>query len=532
MKKRILLAILSGILFSLAWTQWGLGLSLLVAFIPLLFIEEEIYQLRTEKRSIQIFYYAYLSFFTWNLLSTWWVSNSTLFGGVTAVVLNSLFYAVLFWLFHVIKRKMGPHTGYSSLIILWLAFETVYINGEISWVWLILGNGFANNTELIQWYEYTGALGGSLWILLINIFVFNFIQHLMKYKTLYGQYIFTGVLLFTLLFPIITSKVILNRYEEKNDPISVSIVQPNIDPFFDKFSGMSQDQQMNKMFRLIEEHGDKNADFIILPETAVEKIWENDFYESRNIARIQAFVNQRPQSSMVFGATTRYLYTDGSQTATSRIYRPQPELQYDVFNTALQMNYADSLQKYHKSKLVIGAEMTPYPAIFNIFKDYVLDLGGISGNLGKQDFRSVFINSNNKAKVAPVVCYESIYGEFVTDYVKAGANVIFIITNDAWWGDTPGYRQHLSFAKLRAIECRRSIARSANTGISAIINQKGEIEEHTDYWVEDVLNGEVNLNNETTYYVQNGDFIGRIAKFLTFLLLLSFGISYLRHKKS
>ena len=176
--------------------------------------------------------------------------------------------------------------------------------------------------------------------------------------------------------------------------------------------------------------------------------------------------------------------------------------------------------------------MTPYPVFFNIFKDYIIDLGGSTGNLGVQDFRSVFANSNNKAKVAPVVCYESIYGEFVTNYVKEGANVIFIITNDAWWGDTPGYRQHLSFAKLRAIECRRSIARSANTGISAIINQKGEIEKQTEYWVDAVVNGNVNLNNEVTYYVQNGDFIGRIAKFLAFLLLLSFGISYLRDKKS
>ena len=169
MKKRILYSILSGVLFSLAWTQWGMAWSLFVAFIPLLFVEEELYQKREQYKSKSIFKYAYLTFFTWNLISTWWVSNSTLGGGIAAVVLNSLWYAVLFWIFHIIKRSAGKHTGYSALIFFWLAFENIYINGEISWVWLVLGNGFANNTGLIQWYEYTGALGGSLWILLSNI---------------------------------------------------------------------------------------------------------------------------------------------------------------------------------------------------------------------------------------------------------------------------------------------------------------------------------------------------------------------------
>ena len=171
------------------------------------------------------------------------------------------------------------------------------------------------------------------------------------------------------------------------------------------------------------------------------------------------------------------------------------------------------------------------PFIFNIFLDNnIIDLGGLTSNHGTQKERAVFSNSKNKAKLAPVICYESIYGDYVTGYIRNKANVIFIITNDAWWGNTAGHKQHLSYAKLRAIENRRSIVRCANTGISAIINQKGEIEQQTKYWVEDVLNGTVNLNSKMTYFTENGDIIGRISKFISLLLLLSFTVSLIKKK--
>jgi len=530
MNKRILLAVFSGVLFSLAWTTWGLGWSLLIAFLPLLIIEDEFYKKKEAFKSINVFFYAYLTFFTWNIISTWWVSISTLGGGITAVVLNSLWYALLFWLFHVIKRRMGPHTGYSALLLLWLAFEAIYINGEISWVWLVLGNGFANNTELIQWYQYTGSLGGSLWVLISNILIFNFIQHLQKFKTLYGQYIFSGILLIILIVPIIISKVILAQYQEPKDPITFSIIQPNIDPY-QKFQGLSQSEQLSKMLNLIEERADSTADFFLLPETSISGILENNFNNSRSIRRIRTFMNNYQNTSILIGASTSYVYEDSSSTKTSRVFPPNPKLQYDIFNTALLLNKDEKIQKYHKSKLVIGVEMTPYPFIFNLFLDNnVINLGGLTSNHGTQEERAVFSNSKNKAKLAPVICYESIYGDYVTGYIRNNANVIFIITNDAWWGNTAGHKQHLSYAKLRAIENRRSIVRCANTGVSAIINQKGEIEKQTKYMVEDVLNGTVNLNSEMTYFTKNGDFIGRIAKFFSLLLLLSFTVNLIKKK--
>lgn len=138
---------------------------------------------------------------------------------------------------------------------------------------------------------------------------------------------------------------------------------------------------------------------------------------------------------------------------------------------------------------------------------------------------------DNTVPVGCAVCYESVYGEYYTEYIRKGAKAMTIITNDAWWGNTPGYRQHLSYASLRAIETRRAIARCANTGISAIISPSGKITQSTDWWEPAVIEGEVPLRNDITFFVAHGDITGRISTFIFCLLLLSLAVRFITGKK-
>ncbi len=109
----------------------------------------------------------------------------------------------------------------------------------------------------------------------------------------------------------------------------------------------------------------------------------------------------------------------------------------------------------------------------------------------------------------------------MTEYVSvAGADFLFIITNDGWWRDTPGYKQHNSFARIRAIENRRSVARSANTGISSLIDQRGRELARAGWWERTGLRGNLNKNDHLTFYTKHGDFLGRIATLLTVILIL------------
>ena len=157
---------------------------------------------------------------------------------------------------------------------------------------------------------------------------------------------------------------------------------------------------------------------------------------------------------------------------------------------------------------------------FKPLESFAIDLGGTIGSLGIDTEPKVYNSLKDSVKIAAIICYESVYGEFVTEFVKKGANIIFVITNDAWWGNTPGHKQHLSFSVLRAIETRRSIARSANTGISAFINQRGDVLQETKYSVGDVIKHELYLNSKKTVYVDYGDYIGRICGLISILFLL------------
>ena len=228
---------------------------------------------------------------------------------------------------------------------------------------------------------------------------------------------------------------------------------------------------------------------------------------------------------MVFGASTYdYIVSNASPSPVSRPLGDNYWL--DSHNSAVCIDRTASTEIFHKSKLVVAVEMTPYPKIFVPIDNM---LGGVMGRCIGQDEVSLLhcktyspdgsIDQNIPFGCA--VCYESVYGNYYREYALKGARFMTVITNDAWWGNTPGYRQHLSYASLRAIESRRSIARCANTGISAIINQRGQITETTSWWEPASLKSSINMNDKQTFYTLNGDIVGRIAIFLFLLLTLN-----------
>jgi apolipoprotein N-acyltransferase len=178
------------------------------------------------------------------------------------------------------------------------------------------------------------------------------------------------------------------------------------------------------------------------------------------------------------------------------------------------------MQLYHKSKLTPGVEILPSFKGFKWLEKFAINLGGTVGSLGMDSVRKVYTTVNT-VKVGPAICYESIFGEFFAGFVRNGAEIMIIITNDGWWGNTAGHRQHFSFAHLRAIETRRSIARSANTGISAFIDQRGDAHQVTTYWKPAVITGSLNASNKITFYVEHGDYIARGSSWLGGLLVIT-----------
>jgi apolipoprotein N-acyltransferase len=528
----IILSCLSGVLFTIAWPVNGFPAFLFTAFIPLLIIEEHILKNRQNFNRFSVFFYTFPAFFIWNVAVSWWIWNSTPVATL-AWAFNSMFMSIVMNVYHAVRKNLYKKSqGYFILIFLWITFEYIHLNWKLTWTWLNLGNGFAMHYQWIQWYEYTGALGGTFWIILINILIFKALKPILLKQPDRKILLQNGLFALTvILIPILISIFMYTRYIEKKDPIKVIVCQPNLDPYSTQYS-MPPLEAIDVNLNLAMSVWNQQPAFIVSPESAIqEDIWEENLDVSPSLNKLKEFIAEHPDIKIVIGASTYKRYDEGEKVPNSARFHKYAKFYYDSYNTAFYVDSSGVYQKHHKSKLTPGVEYMPSGGIFKFLEKYAIDLGGTVGTLGIDDDPHPFV-INNSMKIGPVICYESVFGGFCADYVRKGANALFIITNDGWWGNTPGHKQHLSFASLRAIETRRSIARSANTGISCFVNQRGDIQQATKYWEQDVISQEINLNAKVTFYTRFGDYFGRISTLVSVLFILLAIIFGIRNKKN
>ncbi len=531
MKKSVLflLSLLSGLLLAASWPVNGFTFLIFVGFVPLLVVQQEV----GDKKRKGMFWYAFTAFFVWNVLTTWWIWNSTAGGAIAAWVLNSLFMAAVFYLFHLSKIKLfNNKRGNAILLFYWITWEYFHSNWDLTWPWLNLGNVFAAKHTWIQWYEYTGMFGGTVWVLLVNFLLFTVLRA-WRYQDYFRSAMNGLGVLILILVPIWFSHLLYDNYQETKHPVSVVVVQPNIDPYHEEYS-LPADVILKRNLDLARPLVNDSTDFIISPESAIQEgIWEHLLLYSKSVATIKRFIKPYKKLAYVIGAHTwRRIGKEEKKTHAARKFRDR-DWYYYSYNTAFLIDNSDIIQIHHKSKLTPGVEKMPSWWILRPLESLAIDLGGTVGSLGSDDKITVFKPAYNDVSVGPVICYESVYGEYVAQEVRKGAELIFVITNDGWWGNSPGHRQHLLFSVLRAVETRRSVARSANTGVSAIINQRGDIVQQTKYWEADALKATINANDRKTFYVTYGEYIARVSIFVSVLVfLIAFTQGFLKKKKS
>ena len=518
MKRNIFHATISGLLLCLPWYEHFSGLILCISLIPLLFIENSLLTKPHQKSGLSMFLYATISFLVWNIGSTWWIINASFAGACSAWLINTFLFSSVFYLYHVTNKIVGNILGKVAFVAYWTAFEYFYLNAEISWPWLNLGNGFAHDIGLIQWYEYTGALGGTIWVIILNILIFEIIKQVQVGTSKPRSYRIITYSALLLLIPIIISGFLYKTYHEKENACKIVVIQPNVDPYDNSYSVV---KQCSTLMHLADSLGTSSTNYFVAPETAIEdNVWENAVENNYSVSTIQNFNQRFPEASFIYGSCTYKRFNIAEPKSSTAQFSKTDNFLYDSYNSAIQIDTSKRIQLYHKSKLVVGIEKMPYPKALNFLKKIVEGLGGSFASHGTQNYRGVFASVDKKYKIAPVICYESVYGEYVADYIKNGANLIFVITNDGWWGNTPGHRQHLSYSRLRAIETRRSIARSANTGISALINQRGEIIKSMEWGKKGAIEGSLNANDTKTFYVKHGDYLGQLAYLISGIIAL------------
>lgn len=519
--KLLALSTLAGFLLYIGFPTKPVTPFMFIGLIPLIYIEDKIFKWRSEISRWEVFKYAFHALITWNILSTFWVANTAFAPSIAAFTLNALFMSFPWVGYHYVRKRLGNRYRYAALISFWLCFEWIHLQWEISWPWLTLGNAFAQYPFVVQWYEYTGHLGGTLWILLMNILLYKFIMKLKAKTELKVQDLMYPV--FALFGPIMLSMMIYVTYIEKGELRNISIIQPNYEPHYEKFT-VPEAEQLRTFVRLSQESLTDSTDYLLFPETVFGPYDVEKLEERSSIQAVHSLLDSFPKTKLISGLVTYKVFKEGEEIgdAAREVSIGGQKRNIEIQNSAVQFT-SQNIEDYDvhiKSKLVPGAEIFPYSKLLFFFKPIIKMAGGSVSGHGRQKERAVFMNEHGEG-VAPVVCYESVYGDYVGEYMRKSANAIFIMTNDGWWDRTPGHVQHLKFAGLRAIEHRRAVARSANTGISAFIDQRGNILSRTKYGREASLQGSIRFNKEMTFYSRWGDLLARIAILGTILLIIT-----------
>ncbi|MCZ2222596.1 MAG: apolipoprotein N-acyltransferase [Chitinophagales bacterium] len=301
----------------------------------------------------------------------------------------------------------------------------------------------------------------------------------------------------------------------------------NVDPY-QKFESVSIANQIKKLIELSESAIDSNTKIVLWPETALSaQVALNELSIAPVYQPVFNFINRHPNITLITGVETYKIFTEPTeytQKTTQGFY-------YESYNAAVALNSQSSIQFYYKSKLVPGVETLP--SFLKVLAPLFEKFGGTTGGYTKDVQSKIFKTEKNPYMSAPIICYESVYGAYVASYIKKGANLISIITNDGWWGNTAGHKQHLAYAKLRAIETRTWVARSANTGISAVINPYGKILISKGWDKQGSIKFAIpSTNNKQTFYVSYGDYLYKIFSVIAVILIIWNFVEKIKNRKS
>ncbi len=515
-----MLSLTGGILSGLAWTGWCTGLILLVSFVPFFLIENWLFENSRKYSPNAFFVYLLPGFVIFSIMAIGWMRIASITGAICVILGLSFLMSFTLWLAHIVRLKAGNIPGFVALITFWLTYEFISLHINIVTPWLNLGNGLAKDILFIQWYDLTGTAGGTLWILCSNLMLAIFLVNIhgaVKWKR---SIFFSWVII--LLLP---AAVSVTRYYTLKPatgvPSEVVIIQPDTDPYTEKFT-IPFEVQLKKVIGMAEACATDKTAWIITPETTVDDPVDLDSLNGNKYIRmVRELAEKYPQASVVTGMVSFRIYRNVKEAPTKSARETgAADTFFDHFNSAFKIDTGRKIEVYHKSKLVPGIEMQFSNGPGRLISRILPYLGGTRWGYGVQEERGCFENVSGSCKIAPLICYESVFGNYVARFVRNGAEALFIITNDGWWKSTDGYKQHLFYASLRAIETRRPVARAGNTGISCLIDIRGKRTRESEWWTEATIKGDIIPETRITPYVKYGDWLLEISACISPVILL------------
>lgn len=505
MRRNILLGLLTGVLLGLSFPPFRIGFLAYIVLIPYFLLLEN-------KQGLSAFRWGYITGLFADIATLFWIGWVTvpgLFGALLILPLFWGFYALL----HSFLYRRFHYKAYLFIPFLWTAIEYLQSLGETAFPWNFLGYSQSYYLPFIQFAEYIAVFGVSFWVVIINciIFILWIKWSVPKYRT--GLLVMLAVIF---LLPALHGVITLSGINEHPEKIKIALLQGNIDPF-EKWDNDLYDRNFQVYTDLSDSAIQRQPDLLIWPETATPFYLR---YEQRYLAKVQQIADTASLALLTGSVDFDY----------------NPDGDYQYYNSALgfqaNVNY---IQKYSKMLLVPFSERVPYKHYFpfNVLKNLLFDMALGVGDYSKGSEYNLFTfrprtdylenTSKNSYKAAVAICYESVFPQHIIRLTRMGANILVIITNDAWFGKTSAPYQHQQIAVFRAIENRIPIARCANTGVSCFIDRYGRTSQSTAIFKETFVIQDVALSSSTTFYMRHSQFFPVVMLLIT-LFALIYGI--------
>lgn len=512
--KHYIFAAFVGSAISIAFPPYKFGFVAYIALIPLLIYGES----GTLKKAL---YTGYWWGFGYQTSIMFWILNSTIEGGLLTFFYLPIYTGLALFLYRWTYMKLGNKAMFLFPFI-WTSIEYFRSLSAFSFTWTSIGNTQSYFIYLIQFIDITGIKGVTFFICIVNVIVY-IIYISLKDKTLSdGSKIkvvagYSTLMLLVFLIPIAYSNYKLSQGLDDYKKVKISMIQGHIDT--DDKEDPDYIETNYKIYeQLTKDTISYNPDLIVWPETATST-------HIRTSTRYNMWLKRIIRNAKVplLTGTLDHEYVDKEDKKEIRFY-----------NSAVLFKQAsDRGSWYEKIKLVPFGEWFPYEDKIPFVSG--LDFGVANFSPGSEyDVFEIPIKDKteksgtnaeeiSKVKFSPLICFESSLSGFVREFVKNGAEMLIVITNDNWFGRTSSSFQHAQFAALRAIENRVGVAHCSNSGISVISDPYGRITSRSNFWAREVLNGEVyykSPNTKNSFFVEYGEVFSMVIFALTLFSLI------------
>jgi apolipoprotein N-acyltransferase len=540
-QSNILFAALSGILLAASFPPLPFPLLSFVAFVPLLFILIRNENLRFKYMLI------YLTFFIYHTGSNWWISSWAketdpflLISGLGLDIIHPLFFLFPFWLFSIVKRRLGADLALTSFPFIFVLFEWLHSLGDMAYPWLTIGNSQISNIYWIQFIEFTGIWGASFLILSVNTLLLKIltdfsksgenkiITYVLKSRTASNKLILIALIIF---LPYFYSFYALQKYDyaanlKKSKNITIALVQPNINPWLKWTASPTEQIILHQKLADSLLGIQNNIDLVLWSETAVPFV-DLSMNSFDDLSILQSWIDRTNVSLLTGFSEFEYLPNDKPLPRWAKTFDPDTSQHYMTYNASVLLEPGktySSTEKpptYRKSKLTPFGEHFPFKDVFPFLVEKLMWSVGISNwNIGTGADILRFKVGRNTAKIGNIICIESIHPNFVKDYIRKGANILTVITNDGWYDHTVGPRQHYLLSCIRAIENRRYIARVGNTGLSGFISPLGFSLDEVPQYTQQSKAMTLPLIETKTLYSMWGDWFAWLASVIALLFII------------